>query len=194
LITNIWALNAAAPIQEGMRLWPVAILLLCATAFSEEDALTPDAYVAAISAVNIDPEPYGDKQTYRSTLERFVMAKLRRIHSPRDLKTVFYRCLALMRATPEAPQEQLTWMDLNYETLESVMHRLSKIGSDEAAQVMVELYCDKTVGWDAGFSLCGADAIVKCGKAALPYLERNKDREDIKWLIALIRSGAREAL
>lgn len=171
-------------------------MLLCSFAtFSKEETLTPEAYLASISQLNTDPEAYGDYQLYYSTLNLFLWAKLNRIHAPRDLKTVFYRCVKVWHATrlEPKPQEQLTWLDPHFETLESVMYRLSEIGSDEAARVMVELYCDDSVGWDAGFSLEGADAIVKCGKAALPHLEQRNDPERLARLIALIRAGEKTA-
>lgn len=178
-----------------MRLWFLATLLLCTSVFSEEDALTPDAYFGAIAALNLNSELYGDSLTYHQTINRFLFAKLQRIHSPCDLRTIFHQCVKVWHATrlESQPQEQMQWLDPYYETLVCIVYRLSRIGSDEAAKVLVELYRDDSVGWDAGFSLCGADAIVKCGKAALPHLEKKKDLHRLERLIFLIRSGASTA-
>ena len=75
-----------------------------------------------------------------------------------------------------------------------MMYRLAEINSEESARILVELWANENAGWDGGAALGAADAIVRCGVKAIPYLERRPESHQQKRLLHLIRSGTETAL
>lgn len=177
-----------------MRLCCAAFLLFSVALFAKEEALTPDAYVASIAKVNLDPDAYFDYQTYHDALWRVVSGRVERVSTVKELKTVFYLCHTLYKKRPETSQDQLKWVCIYHLSLSAVMSRLSDLKTPEAVHLMVELYCDKNVRWDGGFALEGVEAILQCGKLALPCLEARRDRRNVEEIIGLIKKGVRTTL
>ncbi|GAA5497416.1 hypothetical protein Rhal01_03612 [Rubritalea halochordaticola] len=66
---------------------------------------------------------------------------------------------------------------------------------DDGAAYLVKLMEDKNMDWDAGHSLVLQDAIVRCGKDALPHLQKVRNHPDLaERCIEMINQGAKTAL
>lgn len=96
------------------------------------------------------------------------------------LQLLFYECLHKTKLN------NITTSNY-YESLNMILYRLSQLKTDAATKILVSLYSDITVGWDAGPSILASDAVVKCGKLALPYLDSKKAKD--ARLIKLINDG-----
>ncbi len=152
---------------------------------------TSDDYLSALSTLEVDPNEYESYGEYDSAVMDQMDSWLRHLDDPKELKALFYKCLLESKDQSETPQEQLQWINPYFESRNLVMYRLAAMKTPDAAEVLVDLYCDPTAGWDAHASEMAGDAVVKCGRPALPFLKkRAASGTHIPWLIHLIESGA----
>lgn len=170
-------------------------MVVAGCASRQEVAISsPDDYLAALAKLELNPDKYDREKYYQIVIDK-MDSWLKPIRQPKDLKELFYQCHAQWRSQLQPPQDRLTWIDPYFETLALIMYRLSDLRTDEAARTMVDLYCDKTIGWDAHFSEMGADAMARCSELTLPVLkERQKSGADVAWLIRLLESGTKRIL
>ena len=151
-------------------------------------------YLAALSTLELDPDKYEWKEYHQVVFDR-MDSWLESIHDSNELKTLFYQCQAKWKSQPEVPQDRLQWIDPSHESRNLIMYRLAGLKTPEAAKVMVDIYCDKTVGWDAHPSEMAADAIAGRSEFTLPILkEKQKSGADVAWLIKLLESGTKRIL
>src|SRR5208282_1150292 len=124
----------------------------------------------ALATLELDPAKYSSYEKYCSSVVTQMDGWLKPIDDPQALREIFWKCHALGKGLTETPQDKIQWIEPHSESLYLIMYRLSEIKTPEAAAVLVELYWDPKAGWDGGAGEAASDAVVRCGKAALPFL------------------------
>jgi len=173
------------------------VLLVLGTCRPEKPVTvtSTEDYFSVIRTLELDPDLYGSHQRYYDSVHGRIKSWLNQIAEPERLRTLFCQCHVKWKAQPEAPQEKLSWICPYSMSLNLILYRLAEIKSETAAKTLVALFCDGPVV-SGGHAAC--DAVVKCGRATLPFLrERRKpdtdDTDIITWLIKRIESGATTA-
>lgn len=152
-----------------------------------------ETYLAALQTLELDLHKYQSYQLYCSAISTRMRDWLKQISDPEELRTLFWECVTAWRTGPEVPQSRLQWISPHYESSNDILYRLAEIQTPEAAKVLVDLWGDPKAGWDAGPALCADDAVVRCGKMALPFLKKTKSGKKGR-VIKLIESGATSGL
>jgi hypothetical protein len=150
----------------------------------------PQTYLSALKTLELNRDKYKTYQEYYDAVQGHMTDWLNQIDNPEQLRTLFWSCHSVWQAKPEVPQSQLQWIDPYWESKNLILYRLAEVQTPEAAKVLVELWCDPKAGWDAAPGEMAADAVVKCGKSALPYLKKINSR-NANELIELIESGSK---
>jgi hypothetical protein len=98
---------------------------------------------------------------------------IKRIDSPELLQSVFYECQKHI----EKYREQSWSVQINpFENAQyMIFDRLGDINSDESARVLVSLYRDPNLPFDAHYAEMLLQNITRVGKKALPYLAEVDD-------------------
>ena len=166
----------------------------CSTRQVDMFAATKE-YLSDVKTIELDPSKYSSYEEYHSVVSCAMNKSLSQIDKPEDLQIAFWTCYNIWISDVEPTQDQLQWIDPYRESMVLIMYRLSDLQTVEAAEILVEMYCDPMAGWDAGSALMAGDAIVKCASYALPFLEKNRSLGlDVERLIKLIESGAKTGL
>ena len=158
---------------------------------SRQDAVTSSGkdYLVALSTLELDPDKHNQREYYQTVVGK-MKSWLEPIQDPNELKMLFYQVYEKWRSQPETSQDRLTWIDPFHESRNLIMYRLGDLKTPEAARIMVEIFCDTTVQWGAHPREMAADAILRCGKPALPFLKQNeKNNSDAATLVKWIESG-----
>ena len=178
--------------------------LLCGCGSSQETSIeTKGDYLSALSTLELDPRAYDSYQTYYSSVTGRMGSWLSQLEQPEELRGLFYACHSIASARQGrwqwlplydrmVTQRRLQWIDPHFDSRELILYRLAEIKTPAAAEVLVDLYCDREVGYDAGFSLTADDAVVQCGRLALPFLKAKQGgpHRDVSRVMALVESGA----
>ncbi len=167
-----------------------AVLFGCAPQ-QEPVVSNAESYLATLQTLELNPKRYKSYQRYCVVIDGQMCDWLKQISHPEELRTLFWKCKSVWRAKPEVSQDKLQWIDPHYASLNLILYRLAEIQTSDAAKVLVDLRCDPKGEWDGHYSEAAGDAVVKCGKVALPFLREKKDSGvDTTRLIQLIESGA----
>jgi hypothetical protein len=134
----------------------------------------PQPVLERIASVDVEIDHYPSYAEYHNRVYGQMEAAVSQLSSPVELKGLFLECHRRWMAAPERPQERLQWVDPYAEACEAIVFRLGDLGSEQAASVLVELFADKTMGWDGESALDAAHNISRCGKRAIPYLAKAK--------------------
>ena len=170
--------------RQILTLGMLLIAAGCARARPEARFVKKAVSIIEANSMVSDPELTDTNEEFQKTAKQF-NAHLATTSNAAHLKLLFYECL----------QHDLgIYRAYSYhDGMNAIMYRLAGIGTDEAAKTMVDLYADRSVGWDGGFSLQAEDAIVRCGKPALPYLEKC-NKHSMQRIIHLIKAGTLTAI
>ncbi len=153
-----------------------------------------DDYLAAIATLELDPQEYKSYQDYWSLVNERMRTWLGVVNAPEDLERLFWACQKRSDAEPE-DQGRLQWVNPYYESRNLILYRLADIGTPEAARILVDLRFAPEAGWDGGASLLAGDAVVICGRVALPFLrEKLRSGENASRLIELIEAGVKTGI
>lgn len=156
---------------------------------------SPDADLSALQTLAIHPGKWTSYDDYHNAVIGQMVTWLKQIDDPEQLRTLFWECHSASRTAPRAPQEMLQRIDPHAESGNLILYRLADMHTPDAAKVLVDLWSDSKAGWDGGRAEMAGDAVVICGKAALPFLRDKKDSgRNTARLIELIESGANTGL
>jgi len=147
----------------------------------------------SFESIDLDPNNYDNYNTYHQKVNAHVKDFFDGINDVYTLKMLFWKCHQNLTNNPNLPQDKLTWINIHYEARMSTMFRLGEIKTPEAAQTVVKLRFEPDAGWDGGSALFASTAVVRSGKAAIPYL-KEIDHPEARRLIKLINAGATSAL
>lgn len=177
-----------------MRALTAALLPLLACGCAADSGPTPgpaERYLVAVDTLDLDLGHYPSWQEYCDTVYGRMGALLDEIDDPEELRKLFWKCHRIAEESGPTSQDRLQWIDVHAETPNLVMYRLAEIGTEGAAEVLVDLYVAPDAGWDAHSAEMADDAVVRCGKPALPFLELHAGERGVARLIRLIREGAK---
>ncbi len=157
--------------------------------------VTADDLLIKLEMLELDPKQHTSYQAYHTNTANQISRHLKTIEGSEELREAFWLCHSKHRSAPPTPQDRLQWIDPYAEALNLILYELAERQDPSDAAVLVDLYLDPAAGWDAGASLLAGDAVVKCGKTALPYLRQKKGgQRDVAGLIQLIEAGASSGL
>ena len=157
--------------------------------------VSADDLLHQLAALDLDPQNYASYQAYDREITGQISRSLKTLAKPSDLRETFWLCHSKSRSMPLTPQDRLQWINPYDEALNLILYELADRKDPACAAILVDLYLDPAVGWDAGASLMAGDAVVKCGKPALPFLrERQGEKPGVGRLIQLIEDGATTGL
>ena len=171
------------------------VALLCGCASQHNAVATnADTYLSELQTLDLDYHKYESYQQYYNIVCGRMADWLNRINDPEEFRILFWKCHSAWKAKPAVAQDQLQWIDPHAESKNLILYRLADIRTSDAARVVVDLCYDPKAGWDGDCGLAAEDAVVKCGKVALPFLrEKNEAGRDAHRLIRLIESGGTTA-
>ena len=179
-----------------MRKSTVTVLVLLCACVSDQGLPMRgvDDYVSALATLELDPNRFASYQEYYRSTETQMASWLRQFDDPEELKAIFYACQAEWLAGLDVPGDDWDRIDPYGESKNLVLYRLAEIRTPEAAEVLVDLYCDPNAQWDAAPGEMACDAVLQCGRRALQFLREKQDPEgDIAHLIQLIEAGVTTA-
>jgi hypothetical protein len=145
-----------------------------------------------IESVDVNMDHYPSYAQYHDSVYQQVRSIVTEVSSPSELKALFVVCVQRWKAAPEQPQERLQWINPHSEACNAILFRLAELDSEEATEVLVNLYRDEAFGWDGEFSLNARNAISRCGKRAIPHLFKitsSRRKATIQELVACIKKG-----
>ncbi|MEN6306340.1 MAG: hypothetical protein ABFD91_01185 [Anaerohalosphaeraceae bacterium] len=118
--------------------------------------------------------PQGYDVSEHEQLRAAIEEVVRSVDSPVILREVFYtarfRYQSWCRVCDRGPE---TREGSVFELVQSgVLGRLAAIGSESSYQVLMDLFVDTDLSWDAAAAYAIGGSITRCGKGILPHLEQ----------------------